>query len=132
MDEATVISGKPDVRPLGIPKRAKLLQDVVVDVRGREWTVKAGKYDTDLASFPPLTRGWFFSWTEAPYAAVWHDERFKEKDITREEADRGFYQLAITSSPDGEVKGMPKWKAAMAYAGLRVNGETWNDGGFRS
>ena len=131
MGPAEVVAGKPDVRPLGIPKQAKLLDDIVVRVRGRLWTVKAGRYNTDLASFPTPTRGWIFSWTEAPYAAVWHDERFKEQDITREEADRGFYQLAITGSKDGEIKGMPRWKAAFAYAGLRINGETWDDGGYK-
>lgn len=129
MSPATVIKGLPVVLPSGIPKIAHLMQDVVVRVAGKVWTVKKGENPTDLASFPWFSR-MVFSWTEAPYAAVWHDERYKKRDIPREEADLGFYRLAITGSEDGKVKPMPKIKAALAYAGLRANGHTWDDGGF--
>lgn len=115
---AKVVSGYPDVRPLG-DKKSVTLSDIAVKVRGQEWVIEKGSI-TDLGTYPWWSR-WLYHWTEATYAAVWHDERLEKRDITKEEADIGWYQLAITASPDNTVKAMARWKALIAFIALRIN-----------
>lgn len=114
---ARLVSGVIRFEVIGGDK-LRITQPFVVEVLGRMWGIHPGD-TTDLASFPGF--GYLlYDPFEAAAASVWHDLRYIEQDVTRRDADKGWYQLAIAGHSE-ETK-MPKWKAAIGWAGLRVGG----------
>lgn len=84
-------------------------------------TVRAG-FDTDFASIPRLLRWVITGSDNTKPGAVVHDYlyRHKPKGIDRKTADKVFLEVMRDSSkPEWQVS---RWKASMAYAGVRIGG----------
>lgn len=114
---AHLVSGSIQFEVIGADK-LRMTSSCVVHVLDREWTILPGD-ETDLSSFPGL--GYLlYDPFEGACAGVWHDHRYINGDVTRAEADRGWYELAISGhSPETR---MPKWKARLGWLGLRSGG----------
>ena len=112
-----LVSGAIRFEVIGKDK-LRLTHDAVVHVLDRDWSLLAGD-ETDLSSYPGI--GYLlYDPFEGAAAGVWHDLRYVRGDVTRKEADRGWYELAIAGhSKDTR---MPKWKARIGWAALRVGG----------
>lgn len=86
--------------------------DVVVDV-------PAG-FVTDFNSVPRGLWNFFPPW-EYPEAGVVHDFLYRFNGVTRSEADSIHRRIL-------ELKGCPRWKRYVAYAGIRIGGSTtWDE-----
>ena len=101
-----------------IPKkrRVQLVEDLTIHVLNQDWPLKAGQF-SDLGTYTPI--GWIFNHPlEGALAAVWHDERCEKKDIPRQAADQGWFEIAIV----GENKDtrMNIHKAYWDYCFMRV------------
>jgi hypothetical protein len=70
-------------------------------------------YLTDLCSQPQATLSLLGEIGQLP--SVPHDEAYNSHSIPRAVADKMLYEACILS-------GIPKWKAAMIYAGVRIGG----------
>lgn len=119
---ARLVSGSIQFEPL-TRTRFRMTTSCVVNVIGRDWTILPGD-ETDLSSYPVFARP-LYDPLEAALAGAWHDQRYIQGDVTRKEADHGWYELAIVGSRP-ETR-MPKWKAKIGLWGLRVGGWVpWN------
>lgn len=74
--------------------------------------VPAG-YVTDLCSQPQATMSLLGECAQQP--SVPHDYAYSTHCMTRAAADRMLYEACI-------LTGIPRWKAALIYAGVRVGG----------
>jgi len=80
--------------------------------------VPAG-FKTDLASIPWGMRNFYSRTGKSRKPAVTHDYLYSIKWRTRKECDQLFRQLLLE-------RGMPGWKARLAYLGVRAGG--WSRG----
>ena len=103
-------------------KRWKLeeLFEYYTDLLGerKTFTVPAG-FETDFASIPkPLLALPFIRWRHKfNKAAVIHDWLYYTKEVDRKTADRIFLEALL-------VLGIPRWKAYLFYAAVRLFGWT--------
>jgi hypothetical protein len=74
--------------------------------------VPAG-YVTDLCSQPQLTMSLLGECAQEP--SVPHDYAYSTHCMARASADRMLYEACLST-------GVPRWKAALIYAGVRVGG----------
>lgn len=84
------------------------------DVLDRIVTVPEG-FETDLASVPRLPVVYLLTGATGNEAAVVHDFLYSVQLCTRKQADDVFYEAAVAS-------GMPKWRAWLMWAGVRLGG----------
>lgn len=97
-------------------KVIKLLEPLVINVKGKEYTVPAG-YASDGCSTPRCL------WSLVSPAidnrtirgAVGHDWLYENHVCTRYEADNWFYSTMVED-------GFPRFKAALAWTGVRIGG----------
>ena len=93
-----LVSGAIRFEVIGKDK-LRLTHDAVVHVLDRDWSLLAGD-ETDLSSYPGI--GYLlYDPFEGAAAGVWHDLRYVRGDVTRKEADRGWYELAIAGHSKG-------------------------------
>lgn len=88
---------------------------VYLDKRGDKHVVPDG-FLSDLASVPPtpLMR-YFFRRADTEASAILHDWYCVTEDITREEADRLFYEC-LRSDGVGFIRAQMMWAAVRSYA----------------
>lgn len=84
------------------------------DVAGRVITVPAG-FQTDLASVPRLPVVYLLAGDCAREAAVVHDYLYCTHIVERATADAILREASA-------VTGVPAWRAALMYAGVRLGG----------
>lgn len=102
----------------------KLLSDLVYesDLAKITITVPAG-FITDLASVPRIPLAFMLTAGTGHAAAVLHDCLYVYHWLTRKESDDVFHEALL-------VLGVPKWRAALMWAGVRVGGSgPWKDEG---
>lgn len=100
----------------------RLLQPLVYasDVLNNTVTVPTG-FITDFASVPRLPFVFMFTGDSAHMAATVHDWLYASHMTTRSQADAVFREAAIET-------GVPKWRAWVMWAGVRVGGAShWYD-----
>jgi len=114
---AHLVSGKIQFEVIGGDK-LRMISSFVVHVLNKDWIINVGD-ESDLASFPWLAYTLYDPF-EGAAASVWHDLRYIRGDVTRKEADQGWYDLAIVGH--SEATRMPKWKAWIGYMALRIGG----------
>jgi hypothetical protein len=94
----------------------RLLADLVYesDVAGITITAPEG-FITDLASVPRIPVAFMLTGATGHAAAVIHDACYTRHWVTRAMADDIFYEALL-------VLGVPKWRATLMWAGVRVGG----------
>ena len=90
------------------------------DVAGRTFIVPVG-FQTDFASVPRVALAFALCGDSAHAASVIHDAIYTFHWVPRDVADAVLREAAL-------VSGVPKWRAALLWAGVRVGGggSHWN------
>jgi hypothetical protein len=90
------------------------------DAAGRVFVVPAG-FETDFASVPRAMFAFVLCGDTAHAASALHDWLYTAHPVTRDVADTVLREAAIAS-------GVPAWRAALLWAGVRVGGggSHWN------
>jgi hypothetical protein len=90
------------------------------DVAGRVFVVPVG-FSTDFASVPRVALAFVLCGDTAHAASALHDFLYTQHPVTRDVADAVLREAAIAS-------GVPAWRAALLWAGVRVGGggSHWN------
>lgn len=111
---ARVAHGKPDAPVLiGMKNgRYKVAQPWTVDLNGRRWQVQKG-YRCNGISAPSKIRNSLGNGVNEPetWAAVFHDWLYTQPGMTRDRADRLFYELLL-------AYGVPSVKARLMYTSV--------------
>lgn len=96
--------------------RWRLLETLIFasDVAGQVIAVPAG-FETDFASVPRLPLAYMATANTAHRAAVVHDYLYTTAQVDRVTADKVFREAA-------EVSGVPGWRRALLYWGVRIGG----------
>jgi hypothetical protein len=84
------------------------------DVAGRVFVVPVG-FETDFASVPRVALAFALCGDSAHAASAVHDYLYTFHPVTRDVADAVLREAAIAS-------GVPAWRAALLWAGVRVGG----------
>jgi hypothetical protein len=90
------------------------------DVAQQTFTVPAG-FQTDLASVPRLPLVFLLAGDSARKASVVHDWLYTTHPVTRDVADAVLKEASL-------LTGVPKWRAWLMWAGVRIGGggSHWN------
>jgi hypothetical protein len=90
------------------------------DVAQKVFIVPEG-FTTDFASVPRLPLAFLLTGDSAHEAAVVHDYLYRERTVSRSQADAVFREAA-------GISGEPGWKSWLMWAGVRLGGwVAWND-----
>ena len=111
-----VVSLEPNGKRWKLEKEFSYYTDLLGE--RRTFTVPAG-FETDFASIPkPLLALPFIRWRDKfNKAAVVHDWLYHTKEVDRKTADQIFLEALL-------VLGIPRWKAYLFYAAVRLFGWT--------
>jgi hypothetical protein len=90
------------------------------DVAGQTFTVPVG-FETDYASVPRVALAFVLCGDTAHAASAVHDWLYTFHPVTRDVADAVLREAAL-------VSGVPAWRAALLWAGVRIGGggSHWN------
>lgn len=100
--------------------KRKVLEDLIVCVRGEHFIVKAGAV-TDYSSFP-WWASWVVHWSKVDIAGVVHDQLYVTALRSKWEADRLWFRIAISGKHRAN-----RFQASLGWLGLMLGGwYVWN------